>query len=88
MCQVKENEADKEQRKGQGHHAMNFHGRNPHYKGVNGPDHQKPANIGGAGMIDVKMVENENDPKGYPETPVGHKSTVAEVVALDLSTRL
>jgi len=81
MRQVKENEADKEQGKGQGHHAMNFHGRDPHDKGVNGPDHQEPANIGGAGMVNVKMVENENDPKSYPETPVRDKSTVAEVVA-------
>ena len=81
MGQVKENEADEEQCKSKGHHAMNFHGRNPHDKSVNGPDHQEPSHIGCAGVINIKMVENENDPKSYPETPVGYKSTVAEVIA-------
>jgi len=81
MGQIKKDEADQQQGEGYGHCPVNAHGGNPEDKGVDGPAHQKPAHVGGAGVIDVKMVEDENDSQGYPESAVGDKGAVAEVVA-------
>ena len=32
-------------------------------------------------MIDIEMIENKNDAKGYPKSAVGYKSTVSEIIA-------
>ena len=80
MRQDKEDKADEQQCEGQGHGTMDLHGRDPHYKCVYGPNKQEPAHIGSTGMVNIKMVEHKDDSQGYPETTVGYKGAVAEVI--------
>jgi hypothetical protein len=60
---------------------MDPHCGDPEDGRVKGPDDKKKSDIFAAGFINAKVIEQKNHAQRNPESPIGNKSGVPEIIA-------